>query len=126
MSRHAIRVGARARTAPVVGSMNKTESRRAERLRELKMLGEVHDFRFEALKLRLGDNTFLTPDFFVIRTDGRVELEDVKGRKGDGYYITEDARVKLYCAAQMYPWFVFLIVWESRSGVWMRKEVAPV
>ena len=105
--------------------MNKTEARRADALEAMKRGCFIHDYRFEAMKLRLADGTFFTPDFLVIGTAGEVELEDVKGRKGDGYYSTEDARLKVKIAADQYPWFRFYVAWEDRRGNWCRKEVRP-
>lgn len=117
------RVRAVARMDAKPSGMNKTEARRADALEILKRAGEIADYRFEDVKLRLADNTFLTPDFLVIRADGGIELEDVKGRKGDRYYATEDARVKIKAAARLFPWFRFFTVWESKDGRWNREEV---
>lgn len=77
--------------------MNKTEEAYAAHLERLKGLGWVVWYRFEGLKLRLADNTFYTPDFAVM--DARYELQchEVKG------FWTDDARVKIKVAAEMYP-----------------------
>lgn len=60
-------------------------------------------YRFEGVKLRLADNTFYTPDFAVMRTDGVMEMHEVKG------FWTDDARVKIKVAAEMYP-FKFVAI----------------
>lgn len=125
MTKPAPRLYARGNTSRTPGTMNKTEARRAEALELRKRAGLLHDYAFEAVKLRLADNTFLTLDFLLIASDGTVELEDVKGRKGDSYYTTEDARVKIKVAARMYPWFRIATVWEDKAGDWKREEINP-
>ncbi len=80
-----------------VGQLNKTEAAYEGLLRQRLITGEVQWFRFEGLKLRLADNTFYTPDFAVLVADGRLECHEVKG------YWTDDARVKIKIAAEMYP-----------------------
>lgn len=47
------------------GEMNPTERAYAEHLELLKQAGEITWYGFEAIKLRLGKNTFYTPDFAV-------------------------------------------------------------
>ena len=64
----------------------------------------------EAVKLRLADKTFYTPDFVVIRADGGIELHEVKGHWED------DARVKIKVAATQHPWFRFLAVKAGKTG----------
>jgi hypothetical protein len=46
-----------------VGTMNKTEAAYAGHLELQRRAGDVEWFKFEALKFRLADNTFYTPDF---------------------------------------------------------------
>lgn len=84
--------------------MNKTEAAYAQRLDLLKRAGEVRDWRFESITLRLGDDTRYTPDFLVVRWEGPPELHEVKGHWRD------DARVKFRVAAEMYPMFRFVEV----------------
>lgn len=79
------------------GQMNKTEMEYAEHLELLKRTGIIAWYRFEGMKFRLADNTFYTPDFAVMRSDGRFEMHEVKG------YWHDDARVKIKVAAEMYP-----------------------
>src|SRR5258705_9214761 len=71
------------------GTMNKTERSYAGRLDQLKYAGKILWYGFEAIKLRLADNTFYTPDFAVMAADGVIELHEVKG------FWTDDARVKI-------------------------------
>lgn len=92
-----------------VGAMNKTEAAYAATLEILKRAGEILWYRFEGVKLRLADNTFYTPDFFVMRNDLSLECHEVKG------FWQDDARVKIKVAADQYP-FRFLGVKKKGPG----------
>ncbi len=85
------------------GEMNKTEAAYAEVLEKRKQAGEILWYRFEAVKLRLADSTFLSPDFFVMAANGELAVHEVKG------YMQDDARVKLKVAADAFP-FPFYII----------------
>lgn len=101
------------RLAP--GAMNKTEAKYAEHLELRKRDGDVLWYKFEGIKLRLADKTFLTPDFAVMTRDGVMELHDCKG------FMMDDANVKLKVAAEQYP-FRFYIVRKSKVG-WAMQPV---
>ena len=79
------------------GSMNKTEAAYAAFLDTLIACKDVLWWKFEGVKLRLADNTFYSPDFFVLRADGALECHEVKG------FWQDDARVKIKVAADLYP-----------------------
>ena len=79
------------------GRMNRTEGRYAEVLKARKLAGEVVWWKFEALKFRLADNTFYTPDFIVMESNGDLVAYEVKG------FWTDDARVKIKVAADLFP-----------------------
>ena len=100
------------------GAQNKTEAAyEATVLRPAMHAGEILWYRFEGLKLRLADNTFYTPDYAVMRTDGLIEVHEVKG------FWTDDARVKIKVAAEQYP-FRFIAVRavpKSKGGGWERE-----
>lgn len=83
--------------------MNKTEKEYLEVLESEKRDGTIAWYKFEGVKFRLADNTFYTPDFIVMLWDGRIRLDEVKG------FWTDDARVKIKVAADMYP-FEFIAV----------------
>lgn len=89
------------------GAMNKTETSYAQHLEARKIGGDVLWYKFEGIKLRLADKTFLTPDFAVMTRDGVMELHDVKG------FMMDDANVKIKVAAEQYP-FRFFIVKKSK------------
>jgi Protein of unknown function (DUF1064) len=80
-----------------VGVMNKTEAAYAEYLETLKCAGEIQWYKFEAIKLRLADNCFYSPDFLILTKDKELLCHEVKG------FWTDDARVKIKVAAAQFP-----------------------
>lgn len=101
-----------------VGAMNKTESAYESLLEQRKNAGEVAWFKFEGLKFRLADNTFYTPDFAVMLSDGRLQAHEVKGHWQD------DARAKIKIAADMYPIEFIAVKPKAKKdgGGWEREE----
>lgn len=97
-----------------IGTMNKTEAAYDAHLQHQQKVGEVLWHKFEALKLRLADNTFYTPDFMVLMPDRTIECREVKG------FWQDDARVKIKVAASIYP-FKFVAVKKVKGG-WEREE----
>ena len=95
------------------GQMNKLEAAYAARLESLKLAGEIADYRFECVKLRLADKTFYTPHFMVLRPAGEFEMHEVKGHWED------DARVKIKVAAAQFP-FKFVAIKKGKNG-WNRE-----
>lgn|SRR6185312_662761 len=96
------------------GEMNKTEFAYDAHLWSLRHFGQVLWHKFEGIKLRLADKTFLTVDFAVLSSDGFLEMHEVKG------FWEDDARVKIKVAASIYP-FKFIAV-RKRKGGWDREE----
>lgn len=93
------------------GQMNKTETAYAAVLEQEKQAGEILWYRFEGVKLRLADNTFYSPDFFVMRASGLLEAHEVKGHWQD------DARAKIKIAADQYPFrFIAVKVRAKKDG----------
>jgi hypothetical protein len=101
------------------GEMNKGETAYAAELERQKASGEVLWWKFEGLKLRLADNTFLTVDFAVMVKDGTLEMHEVKG----GFW-QDDARAKTKIAAAMYPFRFIALRPEAkkRGGGWIVEE----
>jgi hypothetical protein len=92
----------RARPRQVPGRMNKTEQAVAEQyLNPLVQSGEVLQWMFEPVSLRLAKNTFYRPDFLVVRPEG-VEVLEVKGT-----HFEDDARAKWKAAADLYWFYLF-------------------
>ena len=56
------------------GQMNKTEAAYADHLKMLERTGVIAWFAYEAIKFRLANNTFYTPDFLVMLSDGQLEV----------------------------------------------------
>lgn len=91
------------------GMMNKTEKAYSLFLSELQRSGEISEYFFECVKLGLGNRCSYTPDFMVIRNDGRIEMHEVKG------FWRDDARVKIKVAADKFP-FVFIAAKQTKTG----------
>lgn len=96
-----------------VGAMNKTESAYGTHLDAEKHCGKVLWYKFEGMKFRLADNTFYTPDFAVLLSDGTLQAHEIKG------FWTDDARAKIKVAADMYP-IQFIAIKKDKSG-WVRE-----
>ena len=100
------------------GEMNKTEERYAAYLTQLQQKGLILWHKFEAVKLRLADNTFYSPDFAVLSAAGFMEMHEVKG------YWMDDARVKIKVAAALFPFKFVAVKAQSKrdGGGWEREE----
>jgi hypothetical protein len=98
-----------------VRKMNRTESAYNAHLWLLRHAGEVIWFDFEAVKLRLADDTFYIPDFIVMLPDGLIEFREVKG------YMRDDAAVKLKVANAQFP-FRFVII-RKNGDSWSAEVV---
>ncbi|WP_371751583.1 DUF1064 domain-containing protein [Snodgrassella alvi] len=101
------------------GQKNKTEQAyEMEVLKPAMQDGSVSWYRFEGVKLRLADNTFYTPDYCVMRSDGTMEMHEVKG------FWQDDARVKIKVAADMYPLKFIAVKRQAKKngGGWSIEE----
>jgi hypothetical protein len=94
--------------------MNGLERQYDAHLWLLRHSGAVLWHKYEGIKLRLAEKTFLTVDFAVLTKDGFLEMHEVKGHWED------DARVKIKVAAAIYP-FRFLAVTKAGNG-WKVEE----
>lgn len=109
--------------------MNKTETAYAGYLELRKMAGEVKEYEFAPVTLKLGHDCRYTPDFLVLLTTGAVEFHEVKGSKKKrngktGAYYRDDAIVKIKWAAPKFRahGFTFVMVWELPYGEWAEKK----
>lgn len=110
---------AKGRKPRLPGQMNKTEQAYNDHLLTLYRGMEIMCFSFEAVKLRLAQNTFYTPDFLVMQNDCTIEFHEVKGHWED------DARVKIKVAADKFPMFKFIAVKalpKKHGGGWSVEE----
>jgi predicted nuclease of restriction endonuclease-like RecB superfamily len=101
------------------GTMNGTEKKYADELQLRLLAEEIVDWKFEAVKLRLADKTFYTPDFMVLHNDGGIEFVETKGHWED------DARVKIKVAADRYFMFKFVALkpkTKKAGGGWSIEE----
>ena len=94
--------------------MNATEEAYSRVLELRRAAGEVADWKFHALKLRLAKATFYDTDFMVTLPTGEIEIHEVKG------HMEDDAAVKFKVAQEMFP-FRFVIVKKDGTG-WSIKE----
>jgi hypothetical protein len=103
------------------GEMNKLERAYSEHLEQQRYAGEILEWHFEAVKLKLATATFYTPDFMVMLPDGLIEFAEVKG----GYFY-DDAKVKLKVAAKLFPFRFRLVKRQAKKdgGKWLSEEVA--
>lgn len=101
--------------------MNKGEASYAAVLDQRIADGHVTAWWFEFITIRLADDTHYRPDFLVMLPDGTLEIHEVKGRKGDSFYATEDSWPKIKIAAEVAP-FPVRVVWPDKAGGW--RELA--
>ena len=105
--------------------MNKTETAYRDHLRALKAAGEVLDFRFEAITLKLAQDLRYTPDFFVLKPDGSIEFHEVKGSRA---IFRDDAKAKCKMCAQLNQWATLIVVYPRRKkdgGGWEYETFEP-
>ena len=95
--------------------MNKLEAKYAAHLETMRRAGKILLWRFESVKFRLADRTWYTPDFYIMRPDGTVEIHETKG------WMEDDANVKIKTTAEQFPEFVFVLV-KERGGKWEYKR----
>lgn len=95
--------------------MNKLEAKYAAHLETLRRAGKILLWRFESVKFRLADRTWYTPDFYIMRPDGTIEIHETKGHWED------DARVKIKATAEQFPEFFFVAV-QWKKGEWQLER----
>jgi len=99
------------------GEMNKTETEYSQLLDLQLYAREILWYKFEGIKLRLADNTFYTPDYFLMLANGELECHEIKGHWED------DARVKIKVAASMFPFrFIALTKQAKKNGGGFKVE----
>lgn len=109
-----------ARGATRESGMNGTEAEYAGKLESRRRAGEIIEYHYEAVTLKLADNTRYTPDFLVMTADGELEIHEVKGG-----FIREDGWQKLKIAAGMFPFRFFLCqkLAKKDGGKWSIREI---
>lgn len=94
------------------GEMNRTEAAYAQLLTGQLQQGEILWWKFEGIKLRLADNCFLTVDFAVMNRAGELQMIDVKGARA---VWSDDSKVKMRVAAELYPFPFFVAFPQSKK-----------
>lgn len=94
--------------------MNKTEKHRAIQLEALKRDGQIREWGFESMSLKLGDGAYYTPDFMVIEKDGTLRFEETKG------HWREAARVRIKVASSIFP--CKFTAMQLVKGEWKSEE----
>ena len=95
--------------------MNGLEARYAGNLEAQRKTGRIIFWRFESVKFRLADRTWYSPDFYLMRPDGSIEIHETKG------WMEDDANVKIKTVAELFPEFLFVLV-KWRNGTWEYKK----
>jgi Protein of unknown function (DUF1064) len=96
--------------------MNGMEKKYAAYLELRRITGEILEWRFEPLKLRLAPKTYYTPDFLLLMHDGKIELHETKG------FMEEDANVKIKVAMEMFASiFTIVLVRLDKNKNWTFK-----
>lgn len=105
-------------TIPTEDVMNGLERQYATQVLDVReAAGEVYGYWYEAVKFRLADRTFYTPDFLVILASGVVELHETKG------WWEEDARIKFKMLPELFP-FPILGVRRVKKA-WDYERIDP-
>ena len=98
--------------------MNKTEGDYALILEARRAAGQIAAWRYEGLRLKLGDGSYYTADFALLLPDGTLELHETKG------FMREAARVRLRSAAAQWPVRIVLIRRDPRvTHGWLLEDV---
>lgn len=111
---------ARVRRTKPTGEMNGLERAWSQDLDLRVLSGEIASYIYEGVKFRLADRTWYTPDFFVILADGTIEIHEAKG------FMEEDANVKIKVAAEMFPWFDWILIkkrTKKEGGGWNIRRI---
>ena len=100
--------------------MNKTEQAYSQRLELMKRSGEIIDWKFHPMNMRLAKNTFYEVDFLVLHKDMTIAIHETKGE-----YTSEKGQMKIKLAAKAMPWFRFykcIKVAEKNGGGWKIED----
>jgi hypothetical protein len=107
------------RPRKIAGVMNGLERAYGDLLNVRKAAGQVAEWWYEAVTLKLAPDCRYNPDFLVMLPDGSLEFHETKG------FQREDSIVKLKAAAEKFP-FRFVLVQKQtkkQGGGWKIEEV---
>lgn len=94
--------------------MNKTEKVRAIELEAMRRNGEIREWGFEKITLKLADDCRYNQDFSIVDNDGYLRFDETKG------HWREDAKVKIRFAASQFPCKFAAL--RLVGGAWQREE----
>lgn len=100
--------------------MNQTEKAYSLRLEAQRQRGEIIDWKFHPLRVRLADATYYEVDFLVLHSDMRIAIHETKGG-----FTTDKGQLKIKLCAEVLPWFVFYKAVkqpEKLGGGWKLEE----
>lgn len=80
--------------------MNKTEAAYSKVLEQRKLAGEILDWKFHPMNVRLAAGVFYEVDFLVLTADMQVQIHETKGG-----YTTDKGQMKIRLCADALPWF---------------------
>lgn len=102
------------------GTMNRTEAEYSLLLDQQKQLGQIIDYKFHPLRVRLADHTYYEVDFLVLHGDMKLAIHETKGG-----YVTDKGQLKIKLCAEVLPWFRFLKCTKlpkKNGGGWKIEE----
>lgn len=100
--------------------MNKTEAAFAEYLEAKKLSGDVIDWKFHPMNVRLAAGTFYEVDFMALGSDMRVTIYETKGG-----FTTDKGQMKIKLCAEALPWFRMVKATKlpaKEGGGWKLEE----
>lgn len=98
---------------------NRLETAYGKRLDVLQRTGEILDYAYERVTLKLAHDCRLTVDWHVIAADGVTEFHECKGP-----HAWEDSIIKLKVAATQFPHYRFFLVKKDRLGFTVKRVVS--
>ena len=115
---HPARESAKSAAARGSKGMTGTEREYSMQLEAMKRRGEIFDWKFEGITLRLADRCRYTPDFFVIVAMAPLRLRfcEIKGR-----HVWDDSKVKFKVAREQNKWAEWELHQKTKGG-WRRIE----
>lgn len=95
---------------------NKTEEAYSDLLEGRRRVGQILDWKYEAIILKLARDCRYTPDFDVWLPDGSLHFHEVKGP-----HVRDDARVKFRTAATLFPYHGWWWA-QFKRGIWSIEQ----
>lgn len=122
---------AKGRTRRVPGEMSKTEQRYARFLEDRRLCGDILAWSYESHGFKLAKGVYYYPDFEVMRADQTIEYHEVKGTTREKTetgiketpFFKDGAREKPHIAAEKWPYYRWVICYESKTAGWIEWEL---